>query len=96
MAEIETTTPKAWPNGCPELALRALYQIEALLPIAIEKTNSGADEDTMLALLGRIQDMNDVAMGMLGETDDESVQQASRQINGREYESATLKGTSHG
>ena len=49
-----------------ELALKALYQIEALLPMAQRQADEGVEgPDTMLGLLGRIRQMNDAAMSLL-------------------------------
>lgn len=53
-----------------DLALKALYQIEALLPIAQRQADDGTIEpDAMLGLLGRIRQMNDAAMTLLGDAD---------------------------
>lgn len=70
------------PNFTPdleriELARQALYQIEALLPLAQSMADSGEGEpDAMLGLLGRMDQMNEVAMTLLTEvvdTDSQSV-----------------------
>ena len=53
-----------------DLALRALHQIDSLLPIAQLQADEGASEpDAMLGLLGRIRKMNDAAMTLLGDAD---------------------------
>ncbi|MBP6225336.1 MAG: hypothetical protein KA439_09755 [Rhizobacter sp.] len=53
-----------------DLALRALHQIDSLLPIAQRLANERAHEpDAMLGLLGRIDQLNSEAMTMLDATD---------------------------
>ena len=73
-----------------ELAQRALHQIEALLPIAQRQADTGGGEsDAMLGLLGRICEMNDVAMELLldvvdgSEPSDDFVQRKRVEILGR-------------
>lgn len=54
-----------------ELARQAMFQIEALLPIAQRIANDGSGEpDAMLGLLGRIEQMNDLALTLLNEVAD--------------------------
>lgn len=49
-----------------DLALRALHQIDALLPLAQLQADEGTCEpDVMLGLLGRIFEMNHAAMVLL-------------------------------
>lgn len=50
------------------LALQALYQIEALVPIAQQGGDpSKLEEDALLGLLGRVRHMNGCAMWLLQE-----------------------------
>ncbi|OYT99318.1 MAG: hypothetical protein CFE40_05500 [Burkholderiales bacterium PBB1] len=51
-----------------DLALKALHQVDALLPILQRQADDGTIEpDAMLGLLGRIRQMNDAAMTLLGD-----------------------------
>ena len=53
-----------------DLALKALHQIEALVPMAQAQADAGGDyPDLMLGLLGRIKEMNDAAMALIGVSD---------------------------
>jgi len=56
-----------------ELALQALNQVDALLPIAQLRAHAGGD-DALLAMLGRIRQMNTSATHLLidGDTDTQS------------------------
>lgn len=50
---------------CNELARQALYQIEALVPVAQTGANKGVEPELLLGLLGRIEAMNHIAMSLL-------------------------------
>lgn len=53
-----------------DLALKALHQVDALLPIAQRLADDGTCEpDAMLGLLGRIFQLNSAAMTMLDAPD---------------------------
>lgn len=63
-----------------DLALKALYQIEALLPILQRRADKSGDEpDAMLGLLGRVRQMNDAAMTLLSDADDDDLIESTRE-----------------
>jgi hypothetical protein len=67
-----------------ELARQALHQIEALLPMAQRMADSGEGEpDAMLGLLGRIDQMNEVAMSLLTEVVDTDSQSEGSVLRSR-------------
>jgi hypothetical protein len=64
-----------------DLTLKALHQIDSLLPIAQCQADRGGEPDLMLGLLGRIQQMNSVATELLlgsGERDDDNLIERNR------------------
>ncbi len=74
---------------CNELARQALYQIEALLPVAQSGANKGCDPELLLGLLGRIEVMNHIAMSLLTDEPNlhaEKIAEARAAIFGRRSE----------
>ena len=64
-----------------DLALKALHQIDGLLPIAQSQADRGGEPDVMLGLLGRIRQMNSIATELLlgsGERDDDKLIERNR------------------
>ena len=88
MDDTHTTNLRAATSGLEarcDLAVRALCQVRALVPLATTLAEQCEDpvDDALLGLLGRICDMNNLAINLIDRDPGTTIERASVEVLGR-------------